>query len=236
MEWSYLLVAYLVAAVPFALVLTTLYGGDADVRVTGSGNIGATNVARVYGWGLAAPVLVLDVLKGFLPVLVAGWLWPEHGVWWQGCVAVVTFLGHCFPVYLEFRGGKGVATGAGALLAIAPVPVMVGILAWVLVLVLWGRSSVAALVAALVVALVCGVTEEVDRLSIVLLVVAGVAGTHLANIRRLLAGEAAQVIRPVRFSSSSTGAEVLRQNPAGGVESTSLWDECLTDPLALEEE
>lgn len=235
MEWGFLLAVYLVASIPFALVLTTLFGGDADVRVTGSGNVGATNVARVYGWGLAAPVLGLDMLKGFLPVLMAGWMWPEHGVWWQGSVALVAFIGHCFPVYLEFRGGKGVATGAGALLAVTPVPVLTGMVVWVLVLVVWGRSSVAALLAALVVALVCGVTEELDRSAIVVLVVAGVAYTHIANIRRLLMGEESQVIRPVRFNSPNTGPEVLRQNPAGEEESSRLWDELPTHPLELEE-
>lgn len=235
MEWGFLIVAYLVAAIPFALVLTTLFGGDADVRVTGSGNVGATNVARVYGWGLAAPVLILDILKGFIPVVLAGWMWPEHAVWWQGSVALAAFVGHCFPVYLEFRGGKGVATGAGALLAITPVPVLMGMLVWVGVLVVWGRSSVAALLAALVVALVCGVTEEWDRSAIVILVVAGVAYTHIANIRRLWMGEEAQVIRPVRFNSASTGPEVLRQNPAGEEESSRLWDERPTHPLEFEE-
>src|SRR5690606_36079791 len=125
-------------AVPVGVVVTTLFGGDEDVRREGSGNIGATNVARVHGWRLAVPVMILDVGKGLVPVLVAGWAWPGllPGVElaWLTAVGLVAFLGHCYPIYLAFHGGKGVATGAGAILAIAPLPTLVAVATWGVVL------------------------------------------------------------------------------------------------------
>ncbi len=106
--------AYLIGSVPFGLLLTWL-GGAGDIRQVGSGNIGATNVLRTGRRGLAAGTLLLDGAKGCLAVLLAGWL---TGVVWMPLAAVCVVVGHCFPVWLRFRGGKGVATGLGALLAL----------------------------------------------------------------------------------------------------------------------
>jgi len=230
MFFIYLALTYLLASTPFALVITTLHGGEQDVRTFGSGNIGATNVARLYGWSLALPVLLLDMFKGWLPVALAGWLWPELGLWATAMVALVAFVGHCFPIYLEFRGGKGVATGAGALLPIVPKTILGALVTWGFVLLVTGRSSVAALTASL---LAVGFTWwfRPDALGIVLLIVCGVVWTHLANLRRMFRGEEKQVIRPVRFSGVLDAEDSLRQDPSGANASATLWGPRNTDPL-----
>ncbi len=228
----YLVLVYLVAAVPFGLVATTLYGGDVDVRAAGSGNIGATNVARVYGWRLAGPVLLLDGAKGLLPVLLAPWVY-DGGLAWQTAVGAAAFIGHCWPVYLEFRGGKGVATGAGVMVAIAPVPTLFAVVLWGGILGVSGRSSVAALGATLgLVALSWWMRPAV--LPIAALLALGIAVRHLTNIRRIVRGEEQQVIRPVRWNrreGQPTAEEVLSQGPAGTDTSVPLWREVVDDPL-----
>jgi acyl phosphate:glycerol-3-phosphate acyltransferase len=230
----WLALVYLLAAVPFGLVGTTMSGVDVDVRNAGSGNIGATNVARVYGWRMGAPVLALDALKGFVPVLAARWLWPDEGLWWWAIVAAVAFVGHCWPIYLEFKGGKGVSTGAGALLAIAPLATLLGGLLWGALLAVTGRSSIAALGATVgLVAISWWVDPPIVPIAAVLAV--GVLVRHLANIGRLVRGEEKEVVRPVRWGKRTTdvptAAEVLAQDPAGGDAPTTLWKDPPPDPL-----
>jgi glycerol-3-phosphate acyltransferase PlsY len=232
----YLALAYLLAAVPFALVVTTLFGDGPDVRESGSRNIGATNVKRLYGWELAVPVLLLDMAKGFVPVALAQLLWPEFGLWWPALVAATAFLGHCYPVYLEFHGGKGVATGAGALLAVTPGPTSLAALTWAAVLLLTGRSSVAALTACLaLVGLVWWLDEA--ALPVALVLGLGIAWTHLANIRRLIRGEEAQVVRPVRWRRSPddgpTAVDVLSQTPSGSMASVEAWPGIVDDAAVV---
>lgn len=232
--FAWVVLTYLVAAVPFGLVLTTLYGGEVDIRSTGSGNIGATNVARVYGWKLGLASLVLDLLKGALFVLGARLLWPEVGLWWPALVAGVAFLAHCFSVYLEFRGGKGVATGAGGMLAISPVPTLLAMAVWGLVLRLTGKSSVAALVAAVSLVGWCWLLDPAATW-VVLLLVLGIAYTHMSNIRRIVAGEESQVVRPVRWGRKKEvdPAELLEQGPSGSRDAPPAWREHVTDPLEI---
>ncbi|MEQ1506740.1 MAG: glycerol-3-phosphate acyltransferase, partial [Myxococcota bacterium] len=187
--------SYLVAAIPFGIVITTLYGGEADIRSAGSGNIGGTNVARLYGWRLAVAVIALDAAKGFVPVALARGWWPTAGVWWP---ALVLAVGHCFPVYLEFKGGKGVATSAGGLLALSPTVAVGALAAWIGLLGVTGRSSVAALGAT---ATAIGLAAWLAP-SLVWVVVAigvGVAATHVPNVRRLIRGEEGAVVRPVKW-------------------------------------
>lgn len=229
----YLALVYLVAAVPFGLVVTTLYGGDVDVRAAGSGNIGATNVARVYGWTIAVPVLLLDALKGLVPVLLAPWVW-DAGLPWQGVVGLVAFVGHCWPVYLEFRGGKGVATGAGMMLGLAPVPTLFAITLWGAILGLTGRSSIAALGAtAGMVALCAWLAPAV--LPFAALLAVGIGVRHTTNIGRIVRGEEARITRPVRWNRRATGSsaeEALSQGPAGTEAVEPVWREPVEDPLS----
>lgn len=230
----FLALSGLLAAVPFGLVVTTLYGGDADIRSAGSGNIGATNVARVYGWRLAGWVIALDAAKGFLPVLAAVWLWPDEGPWWPGVVLLTCFLAHCYPPYLDFRGGKGVATGAGGLLALSPWVTVPAVGVWLALLGATGRSSLAALGAT---AAVIGLSAwlEPTLLPVVLLLGVGIVTTHVPNLRRLVRGEEAAVVKPVRWTRAAaarTDAEaLLQQGPAGDGRAPAIWREAVPDPL-----
>ena len=232
---AFLAYAYLVAAVPFGVVVTTIWGGDVDVRSAGSGNIGATNVARVYGWRLAGPVMALDVLKGFVPTLLAGVLWPELGLPLMALTAAVAWVGHCFSIFLEFRGGKGVATGAGALLAIAPLPTLAAAVVWGAMLALTGRSSLAALLAT--VSLV-GLSWVIDPtvLWVAAMMAVGTGFTHITNIRRLVRGEESAVVRPVRWRRQSEAepdvVQWLAESPAGTTGGEAWRQGTWDDPLA----
>lgn len=231
----FLLLTYLAASIPFGLAITSLYGGDTDIRSAGSGNIGATNVARIYGWQLAIPVLLLDMSKGALPVLIGTWMWPDGGTLWLLLLAAAPFLGHCFSIFLEFRGGKGVATGAGVLLTLAPLPMLGAVLVWAVLLAFFGRSSMASLISALIL-LICSALLELEALPAVLLLCAGIAYTHAANIQRLLRGEEKQIIRPVRWGrpkvAKASGADVLNESVSGQGTAPALWKEDVSDPLS----
>jgi glycerol-3-phosphate acyltransferase PlsY len=211
--------AALVAAIPFGLVVTSLFGGDADLRTHGSGNIGATNVARVYGWRLAASVIALDMAKGFLPVLCALWLWPDDGIWFPAVTMLVCVFAHCFPPYLDFRGGKGVATGAGGLLALSPTVTLPAAGVWIAVIATTGMSSLAALGATAAAFLLAG-TLDPEVLPAVALLGVGIVATHVPNIRRLMRGDEDMVLRPVRWGRATNvpadAEALLAQGPDGG--------------------
>lgn len=211
----FLLLTYFVAAVPFGLVVALAQGGELDPRYDGSGNVGATNAARLYGWRVGLVVLALDVGKGWLPVWLAAQWWPGWGAAWTALVAWLAFLAHCFPVYLSFRGGKGVATSAGAMLALAPGPTAAALVLWAVVLRLGRRSSVASLVAT---AALVGLTASwrVDALPAVLGLALGVFVMHTSNLRRLVAGQEAPVIEAARARVEVDVRALLGQGPAGG--------------------
>ena len=133
---------YLFGSIPFGLVLTRL-AGKGDVREIGSGNIGATNVLRAGGMGLAAATLVLDCLKATAAILLAGRLWPGS----ESFAAAGALIGHLYPVWLKFKGGKGVATFLGVLLAVAWQGVIVFGVLWLAVAGATRYSSVASLIA-----------------------------------------------------------------------------------------
>jgi len=177
-----LLVGYLLGSVPFGLILTRLAGAG-DIRAIGSGNIGATNVLRTGRKGLAAATLLLDMAKGAGAVLLAGWLWPEGGRLWAGLAALI---GHCFPVWLRFRGGKGVATMLGVSLAYDWRIGLASALAWLVVArltrisSLGGMASTAAAPALAFVLASSGIGLALMALLVIF--------QHRANIARLIAG------------------------------------------------
>jgi glycerol-3-phosphate acyltransferase PlsY len=147
------IVAYLAGSIPFGLVLARLVAGK-DVRAAGSGNIGATNVARVVGKKLGAVTLVLDAAKGALPVLCARTieLPPEADrVLVEGIVGLAALVGHCFPLWLKLRGGKGVATGLGVLLALRWELALLAVLVFGLTYAVTRVASVGSLAAAVAV-------------------------------------------------------------------------------------
>jgi glycerol-3-phosphate acyltransferase PlsY len=142
---------YLSGSIPFGLLLARLLLG-VDVREVGSGNIGATNAARVGGKGLGALVLVLDAVKAIVPVVLARLLLgqgPRGDLWVMG-VAVAACAGHLFPVWLQFKGGKGVATALGIFLVLAPWAALAGLATWVGVYLSTRISSVGSLAGSLV--------------------------------------------------------------------------------------
>lgn len=179
------LAGYLSGSVPFGVLLTRYFLG-VDVRNQGSGNIGATNVARVAGKKLGVVVLVLDALKGALPVLAARVVRPEAH-WLHVAVALAAVLGHVFPLWLRLKGGKGVATALGVALVVSPWAALAGASVYLLIFVFTRVSSLgslfggaAALGAALLTVAAPAYLWLLGGLFVLMLV------THRTNIRRLL--------------------------------------------------
>jgi len=147
--WSLLLLlvaAYFVGSIPFGLVFAKVFGGK-DVRQHGSGNIGATNVSRVAGPLAGILTLVFDAAKGALPVWAAGQVF-DHSATAMMLGGLAALLGHCFPVWLKFRGGKGVATALGVFGALSPAATLAAVAVFGLTLVFWRYVSLASLAAA----------------------------------------------------------------------------------------
>ncbi|MDQ0565605.1 glycerol-3-phosphate acyltransferase PlsY [Qipengyuania citrea] len=186
--WAALL-GYLIGSIPFGLLLTKA-AGMGDVRQIGSGNIGATNVLRTGNKGLAAGTLVLDLLKGFAPVAVAGHLWGEVAMAFAAGAAV---LGHCFPVWLGFKGGKGVATNAGVAFGLAWPLGLAYAFVWLSILAIFRISSLAgmaAVVAAAAAAPLFGYPQFFPVLGAIALLIIYL---HRENIVRLAKGEEPRV-------------------------------------------
>ena len=187
------LLGYLVGSIPFGLILTKA-AGLGDVRAIGSGNIGATNVLRTGNKKLAAATLILDLVKGLAAVLLAEALlsspdlMPAAAYGPVPAAALGAVLGHCFPVWLGFKGGKGVATNAGVSFGLAWPIGLTYALAWVAVLALTRISSLAgmsAVVAAAVAAQIAGYGEYVPVLAVIALLIIFL---HRANLARLANG------------------------------------------------
>ncbi|MBF0137117.1 MAG: glycerol-3-phosphate 1-O-acyltransferase PlsY [Magnetococcus sp. DMHC-1] len=178
--------SYLLGAVPFGLLVARWYGAG-DIRQQGSGNIGATNVLRTAGRTAGALALLLDIGKGALATGVARWL-AEPGSPLVAAAALAVFLGHLFPVYLKFKGGKGVATGLGVFLAWTPLTGLLTALAWLLGAWMFRISSVGALVAFAVLPTALFIQQATLAGSVAGIISALVYWRHRDNIRRILAG------------------------------------------------
>jgi len=178
------LLAYLAGSIPFGLLITRALGLG-DLRGIGSGNIGATNVLRTGNKGAAAATLLLDAAKGAVAVLVARALVGETAALLAGGAA---FLGHLFPVWLKFRGGKGVATFLGVLLALAPVVGLIACATWAGVAALARISSLSALVAAVTAPVWLALLGPQGSVWLGIAMAALVLIRHRANIARLRAG------------------------------------------------
>lgn len=176
---------YFAGSIPFGVLLTKWFAGK-DVRAGGSGNIGATNVARVAGKKIGAAVLLLDAGKGAAPVLLALQLQPaEYRV--HAAVALAAFLGHVFPVWLKFKGGKGVATAAGVLAVLVPLAAAAGFAVFAVLVAIFRVASIGSLaggVTALGVSFFLGKPIEYPLLGVALLLM--MVFTHRGNISRLL--------------------------------------------------
>ena len=183
------LLAYLIGSIPWGLILTRR-AGLGDIREIGSGNIGATNVLRTGNKRIAALTLLLDAVKGALVVLIARRFGPEM----TAACAIAVVVGHVFPVWLRFNGGKGVATTAGVLLAYAW-PVGLAVLGtWLVVALVTRYSSVAALTAAVLAPLYAWLLSGQDLMTAAtLIIVLLVVLRHRGNIERLLRGEETRI-------------------------------------------
>ena len=185
-----MLAAYVAGATPSAYWIGRAFHGK-DLRTLGSCNLGATNAFRVLGWQAALRVVVVDIFKGFAPVWWFPGLDDQTAVWWTVAYGAAAIMGHVFSFWVRFRGGKGVATSAGVLAAVAPVAALAGFVAWVVALLVTRTVSLASIVAALTVGVAglfipgIGVSGRVFFGFIALFVV----WAHRSNIRRLLAGE-----------------------------------------------
>lgn len=180
-----LVLGYVLGSIPFGLLLTHA-AGLGDIRQIGSGNIGATNVLRTGNKGLAAATLLLDAAKGAIAVLIARYFLGETAAMLAGLAA---FLGHVFPVWLGFKGGKGVATYLGVLLALAWQLAAVFAVLWLSIAALMRISSLAAIVATMAVPIVAWIWGDTDLAVIVTLMSGIILFKHRANIERLMAGE-----------------------------------------------
>ena len=178
---------YLIAAIPTGVVIARLMGGE-DVRQKGSGNIGATNVYRVAGKLAGVLTLVGDTLKGFLPLL-AFKTWLEPTPTQLGIASAVAILGHCYPVYLKFKGGKGVATALGIFLVISPKAVFFALIVFILTVAITRYISLGSVLAALSAPFVILLLNHQQPVFLATLFIAAlVIWRHNSNIRRLLDG------------------------------------------------
>ncbi|MDF2798907.1 MAG: plsY [Devosia sp.] len=175
---------YLCGSVPFGLLLTRA-AGLGDIRAIGSGNIGATNVLRTGNRWLAAATLVLDAAKGALPVLLARYLWGEDAAM---IAAIGAFVGHCFPVWLGFKGGKGVAVLIGALLALSWPVGLIFCAVWLLIAFTRKTSSLASLTAGATAPIFAYVIVNEWLAGAVAIMVILLFIQHRTNIARLMAG------------------------------------------------
>ena len=180
----YLLLTYLLASLPTGLMLSAVLA-DADPREDGSGNIGATNVYRLLGRRLGIATFIGDLLKGMVPVALAGAVLDTP--WFAGATAIAAFTGHCWSAYIDFRGGKGVATAAGGLLVLVPLVILACIGVWTLLVRLTKKSSLGSLCAAILMPTLVYL-QRPELLWVAIMITGGVLLRHQSNISRLLAG------------------------------------------------
>ena len=189
MSWELALVAaaYVLGSIPSALLVVWLMTGK-DVRREGSGNVGATNAVRIGGIAAGILVTAMDVAKGALPVWAMSVLNPASV--WLAAAMLAAIVGHCYPVWLRFAGGKGVATAFGAFVVLAPVPALAALGVWVVVLAVGRWVSLASLIGAAVFPLLVSILEQPGPVLLVGVSLAAVLiiVRHHSNIRQLIAG------------------------------------------------
>ena len=196
------LAAYLIGSIPFGYLIVRLTAG-ADVRETGSGGTGATNVSRRAGKLAGVLTLVLDALKGAAAIAVARFIFDtaifggsaDDLQWWIAAAGVFAIAGHCFPIWLGFRGGKGVATGVGVFLMLAPLPVVFAVMIFLLIVLLTRYVSLGSIVAAATIPLLIWLrpsftTADSYRSTLMAAILGGalIIFRHRANIARLISG------------------------------------------------
>lgn len=201
--WPFILgfaISYLIGSIPFGLILTRFFGAG-DLRTIGSGNIGATNVLRTGRKNLALATLILDALKGALPVWIGGsFFGPDMAI----VAGLGAILGHCFPIWLKFNGGKGVATAAGVVLTLTPLAGFLALMVFLIFVALTRYVSLSSLLAAVGAAPLAYVLGHVQAAELYLLVAVIIIIKHHENLRRLFTGKEAKL----SFSKSPPAEKV----------------------------
>ncbi|MDY6862151.1 MAG: glycerol-3-phosphate 1-O-acyltransferase PlsY [Thermodesulfobacteriota bacterium] len=183
---TFLIFAYLIGSIPFGVIISKL-NSKIDIQKVGSGNIGATNVFRSVSKISGIITLLADVLKGYLPVLIACYLFSKP---WVGLIGLFNFLGHLYPVYLKFRGGKGVAVALGIFLALAPLAIMIEIIIFIIVLLKWRYVSLGSITSALTFPIILGLLNyEAYYIMLSLVISILIIYKHKDNLKNLLISE-----------------------------------------------
>ena len=186
-----IVLSYLLGSIPFGyLIVSAKTGGD--IRQTGSGGTGATNVSRRAGKAAGILTLIFDALKGVAAVLIARLLLThqEHALWWIGFAGLVAIIGHIFPVWLGFRGGKGVATGVGVFLVLTPLAVLVSGLLFLIIVALTRYVSLGSMIGALSIPASAWLLDYGSPIVVTTLLGAAlIIYAHRQNIQRLLTGK-----------------------------------------------
>lgn len=191
------LIGYLFGSIPTAIWVGKLTR-NIDIREHGSGNAGATNAIRVLGWKLGVFVLIVDIFKGFIPVFFLPQVFPFHAVGglYVLIIAVFTIVGHIFPLFASFKGGKGVGTAAGAFIAIIPTTAAFALIVFIIMVALFRYVSLGSISGALTIAVVVPVLnylhiEELDTTVIIIIemICFAIIYRHKSNIGRLIRGE-----------------------------------------------
>ncbi len=185
---------YFFGSIPFGLLLTKL-AGEGDIRKIGSGNIGATNVLRTGHKYLAATTLILDAGKGACCIYLIGIYLPDIYLGIAGASAVV---GHCYPIWLKFSGGKGVATGLGVIAVLSPISGLLFIITWILIAFRFQYSSLSALMAYLIASITAVFLAKGSIFIAILLITFFVFFRHKENIKRLLSGKESKIFQGSR--------------------------------------
>ena len=205
------LIAYLLGSIPTGFLVARARG--VDIRTVGSGNIGATNVFRILGKAAGVFVLAVDAAKGWLAVFVvarflSGWFYPEAGAtaqeWFRLCAGVAAILGHNYTCWLHFKGGKGIATSAGVLVALVPMPLLIILAVWIVVFVLSRYVSLASILAAFTLPFAAWAFGESRTMIFVTAALAALAiYKHKANLQRLINGTENRISAQKRVPSDA---------------------------------
>jgi len=197
-----IILAYLIGSIPTSVWIGRIFY-NVDVRTKGSGNAGATNTIRVLGYRAGIPVLIFDVFKGWLAVFIANFFWKDSGQFpdfidFKIMLAIAAVLGHVLPVYVGFKGGKGIATLLGVGIALYPLSAFITVLIFATTLIITGYVSVSSITAAIAFPIVeifiLGRTEFVSLIILAVAVAIFVPVTHRKNIKRLLNNEESKFI------------------------------------------
>lgn len=192
MELMIVALAYFLGSLPTAYLLVRLMTGH-DVRRKGSGNVGGTNALRTAGWKVGVAVTIIDMAKGAIPVWLMQLYNPESG--WIAAAMLAAVVGHCYPVWLKFRGGKGVATGFGAFMVLAPLSALAAFGLWFVVLLIWRWVSLASMTASASFPLILKLIDNPDVVTLTAVSAAAILIIlrHSSNIRNIVAGTEAKV-------------------------------------------